>query len=266
MNPTINHIVKAIDDFARPCWQEDFDNSGWQILLPGAENEQCTGVMICVDVTPEIVREAVEKNCNLILTHHPLLFRGLKRIADDDRVGQCVIEVIKAGTSVYSCHTPVDSAPGGVSFKLAGMLQLADVEVLKPGCADNTGLGVVGCFTPPITFQELITLLKAKLSTPVVRCSNPMPPDATVHKIAIGGGACADLIPLAVKRGAQVMVTSDVKHNFFIDYAHAITVVDLGHFETEVCTKEIFYDIIKEKFPNFATYYSQTEKNPINYL
>lgn len=266
MNPTVGQIIDAIEAFAPRRWQESFDNSGWQILLPGAEQQLCTGALLCVDATPGIVAEAKRRNCNLLLTHHPLLFHGLKRISGDDRVGLSVIEAIRQGVSIYSCHTPVDLAPEGVSYNVAKILGLEKTSPLQPGTEPSTGLGVVGEFNPPITFHALIELIKEKLHTPVARCSNPLAAQAVVSKIAIGGGACADLLPAAIARGAQVMITSDVKHNYFIDYAHAITVVDLGHYETEVCTKEIFYNVIREKFPNFVPYYSQSEQNPINYL
>lgn len=266
MNTSVGEIIAAIEEFAHPEWQEDFDNTGWQIQLEGVEHEECTGVMLCVDATPTIVDEAAGKGCNLLLTHHPLLFRGVKRIDAGNRVGRTIIRAIEKGVSIYSCHTSVDSAPCGVSHKLAEKLGLKDVEILSSGRFEGVGLGVVGNLALPIEADELPGYIKQRLGSPVARCSGFDTIKGKVERIAVGGGACADLIPEAISKGAQVMVTSDVKHNYFLDYEHAIAVVDLGHYETEECTKDIFYSIIREKFPNFVPYYSQTEKNPIKYI
>ena len=266
MNPTIREIIEAVENVAKPRWQEDFDNTGWQILLPDVIDEPCTGVMLCVDATTEVLQEAALKGCNLLLTHHPLLFRGIKRIDSANRVGRCIIDAIRWNISVYSCHTAVDSAPCGVSQVLAKLIGLQNIEILAPARDENVGIGIVGDLPQPLNFNELVNLVKRTYHSPVARCSGIPSADALITRIAIGGGACSDLIPEAIEKGAQVMVTSDVKHNMFIDYSHAIAIIDLGHYETEDCTKDIFYNIITEKFPNFAPYYSVSEKNPITYL
>lgn len=266
MNPTLREIVSVIENFANPGWQENYDNTGWQILLPDVIDEPCTGMMVCVDATTEILQEAALKGCNFLLTHHPLLFRGIKRIDSTGRVGSCIIDAIRWGISIYSCHTAVDSAPCGVSRVLGQLLGLKDVEVLSPGHEEGTGIGIVGNLHEPLPLKQIISKIKETFHSPVARCSGVADQSAIIHRIAIGGGACGDLIPAAIEKGAQVMVTSDVKHNLFIDYCDAIAVVDIGHYETEDCTKDIFYNIIMEKFPNFVPYYSEKEKNPITYL
>lgn len=266
MNPTLRDLVAAIEETALPSWQEDYDNTGWQILMPDALDKQCSGLMLCVDITPEIIAEASKMGCNMILTHHPLLFRGLKRIDASWRVGRCVIEAIQSGISVYSCHTAIDSAPGGVSHALAEKMLLTNIEVLSPGKQEGVGIGVVGNLPYPLSLAEVLKMIKQQTGSPVARCSGNIDLDKTVSRIAIGGGACGDLIPEAVRKDAQIMITSDVKHNMFIDNNSNIIVIDLGHYETEQCTKDIFYDIITKKFPNFVPYYSKSEKNPITYL
>lgn len=265
MMPRLSQIADAIESAAPRYWQEDFDNTGWQILIPGRIDTECTGLMICVDATVEIIEETCAKGCNMLLTHHPLLFRGIKCIDGDTRVGMCIVKAIENGLSVYSCHTSIDNSPEGVSFVLAKILGLRDVKVLAPGKYENTGIGVTGILPEPMKATEFVELVKKSFHSPVARCSG-LSADTVVEKVAIGGGACSDLIPAAIKEGAGVMITSDVKHNMFLDYNHRIGVIDLGHFETEECTKEIFYNIIREKFPNFVPYYSLKEKNPITYL
>lgn len=266
MSPKISDIINLLEEVAPVEWQEDFDNSGWQILLPGKLKQECSGCIICIDVTPDIIKEASQKKCNLIITHHPLLFKGIKRIEAQDRIGSCIIQAIKSDISIYSCHTPADSAPFGLSFELAKRLGLKDVHVLQPGKQVDTGLGIVGNLHEPMDIYNLIELVKHMCGSPVARCSGKITHGLIIDRIAIGSGACSDLIPVAIKAGAQVMITSDVKHNMFIDFNESIIVIDLGHYETEQCFKDIFYDIIIKKFPNFALYYSEVEKNPISYI
>jgi putative NIF3 family GTP cyclohydrolase 1 type 2 len=196
--------------------QESYDNSGLQL---GDADKECSGVLLCVDVTPERVDEAVAKGCNLIISHHPLLFHGLKQIVGATPQQQTVIRAIEAGVAIYSAHTSLDNAPGGVNYQLASDLGLDYVSPLLPISADTPTAGA-------------------------------------------GGSMIAD----AVAAGAQAYITSDVRYHDFLDYGDKIFIIDIGHYESESCTKRIFYHIITQKFPNFAVQYSDSEKNPINYI
>lgn len=125
----IRHIISALEDFAPLALQESWDNSGLQTGDPDAE---CTGVMLCVDPTEAVVREASERGCNLVVSHHPLLFRGLKHITGATPAERCVIESIRRGVAVYSSHTALDSAEGGVSYELARSLGARPLRTLHP--------------------------------------------------------------------------------------------------------------------------------------
>jgi len=129
----------------------------------------------------------------------------------------------------------------------------------------HTGSGAIGNLTMPMTQLELIKLVKKTFSTPTARCSK-LNPDIKIEKIAMCGGSGSFLIKKAISKGAQAFITSDTKYHDFVDYNQSVFIIDIGHFESEQCTKDIFYHIIREKFPNFALYYSELEKNPINYL
>lgn len=262
-NVLIQDVIDAIEQVAPPRYQEDYDNTG---LQAGTPMRPCSGVMFCVDVTPEIVVEAAEKGCNLIVSHHPLIFHPLKRISDSGRVEFSVYKAIRNDVSIYSCHTAVDNAPvAGVSWKMAEMLGLRDVELLEDS-GNGTGCGVVGNLPEPLSPAELAEKVKSTFGSPVARCSALTPDRGPISRVALCGGAGAFLIPKAVEKGAGAFITSDCKHNQFLDYAQSIFLIDIGHFESEECTKQIFYQIIREKFPNFALYYSEKEKNPIIYL
>lgn len=261
---THSDITDAIENVAPRNLQEGYDNSGYQT---GNPLQECKGVLVCVDLTPDILDEAVSKGCNLVITHHPVLFRATKTIVPGDRVNDVIIEAIRRGITIYSCHTSIDNTPvNGVSWQMAGMLGLKDITTLTTGDTVTPGAGAVGNLPSPLTHAEFVSLVKKTFNSPIARCSHPADPGKRIKRVALCGGAGGDFISDAVKSGADAYVTSDCKHNMFIDLTDHIFLVDIGHFESEECTKQIFCDILNKKFANFAVCKSQTEKNPINYL
>ena len=362
----IRDIINAIEQVAPLPLQEDYDNAGLQVGDAGA---LCTGALLCVDITPDIIREAVDRGCNLVLSHHPLLFKGIKRLTGHTLQQQALIAAVKNDIVVYSAHTNLDSAPvEGVSRVLASLLGLCDVvplqqltgktmklSVMVPeahavkvreamwragagriGCysdcsfsvkgegtfmaldgadpyvgrigelhhepetridvmlpswlrdkveralleahpyevpayefvrLDNplpAGLGAVGRLPSPVDAKALVAKVKDVCSSPVARCTRL--PDSAIERVAVCGGSGGSLIGDAIASGAQAFVTSDVRYHDFVDYRDDIFIIDIGHYESEMCTKQIFYHIVSEKFPNFALYYSELEKNPIIFL
>lgn len=261
---TIRQIIGAIEEIAPLRLQEEWDNSGFQA---GHPDEECTGALVCVDVTVEVIREAVSRGCNLIVAHHPLLFRGIRQVLGRNRVERALEEALRSGVTVYSAHTSVDNAPGGVSWQMARMLGLSDCTVLSPlHSGSSDGCGIVGTLPRRLTAEALAALVKDTFSSPVARCSDPAKAAPEISRIALCGGAGSDFIPAAIAAGAQAYINSDTKLNFFLDHADDIFLIDIGHYESEKCTKHIFYRAISEKFPNFAVYYSDVEQNPIHYL
>lgn len=257
-------ITNAIESLAPLRLQEDWDNSGYQIGNPG---DECSGVLLCVDVTPAIIKEAVAKKCNLIISHHPLLFRGVKQITGRNRVERTIVEAILNNITVYSSHTAVDNAPQGVSWAMAEMLGLTNCRPLVPiRGEENAGCGVVGDLTSPLSPEELVKRVKTAFGSPVARCSDIPRGQEKISTVALCGGAGAEFITSAIAMGAQAYITSDTKLNYFLDYVDDIFLIDIGHYESEKCTKHIFYHLLSEKFPNFALFISESEKNPINYL
>lgn len=126
---TISTILHALEQFAPPALQESWDNTGLQL---GTVGNDCTGALVCLDVSPEVVDEAVERGCNLIISHHPLFFKGVKRLTGDTPGQVAAVKAIRAGITVYSTHTAIDSAPGGVSYELARLLGVDPIRVLAP--------------------------------------------------------------------------------------------------------------------------------------
>lgn len=364
----IAEIIKEIEKVAPRAWQESWDNSGLQV---GSALQECSGVLIAVDATPGTVDEAVSLGCNLIVTHHPLFFKGVKRLTGATPVEVTAMNAIAAGVSIYACHTPIDSAPDGVSATMARMLGL---EVMRPlvqqsglfrkltvmvpqahadsvrdamfdagagelggySCCsfnvegtgtflagDDTnpwvgehgelhrepevavnvlvprrlqervvsamlevhpyevpayeifdlvnnpapvGLGVVARYDRGVSVDEFVRRVKEAFGSPVVRATTPYDDEVKITRVALCGGSASEFIPDAIAAGAQVFLCSDTRYHAFVDHANDIMIVDIGHFESEECTKEIFYQIITGKFTNFAVYKSRNEKNPIKYL
>ena len=259
----IKEIIAELERHAPSSLQESYDNTGYQCGDPEAE---ATGALLCMDVTEEIVREAQEHGLNLIVSHHPLLFRGVKAVIGRNRPERALAEAIRRGVTVYSSHTAMDSTRGGVSARMARNLGLKNARVLAPSTPGaDTGLGVVGDLEADMTAGEFAALVKRTFGCEVLRASHPAE-DLKIKRVALCGGSAAEFVPEAIAAGAQVYVTADVKLNQFLDHAPDIWLIDAGHFETEECTKQIFFDVISEKFPNFALRYSTKEKNPVLYL
>ena len=264
MTVTNSQIAAEIERYAPLTLQEQWDNSGWQMGHPDAV---CSGVLICVDASEAVVDEAVSLGANLIVTHHPLIFHPLASILPEQgRVTATVEKALKAGISIYSAHTSADNAARGVSWQIATDLGLANIRPLLPGTDPGTGTAAIGNLPMPMSPTEFAAMVKSSIGAETARCSCPATAPAHISRVALCGGSGAEFIPDAIKAGAQAFVTSDSRHNQFIDHANRIFLVDIGHYESEKCTKRIFYHILTQNFPNFAVHISQSETNPIVYL
>lgn len=363
--PKISAIIDEIEAFAPLYLQEEWDNSGLQV---GNKGSEAKGAILCLDITDVIIDEAIERGCNLVISHHPLLFRPLKKISGNSETEKIVIKAIKNDIALYSGHTSMDSAWGGVSHILAQKIGLTNVKVLDNShkmfsklvtfvpktfayavreslfevgagtignydkCSYNldgrgtfralygakpfvgeidelhtedetrievlfptakcneviktlieahpyeepafdifslendskyTGIGVIGDIDPeaPMAF-----LNQVKEDVEIGTLRYYLANKDLIKRVAICGGSGAYLTPKAISEGADIFLTGDIKYHDFTSYGKSISLADIGHYESEQFTKEIFYNIIKKKFPTFATYYSEKEKNPINYL
>ncbi len=258
----ISDVIAALERFAPLALQEGYDNAGLQI---GDADAECSGALLCVDITPAIIKEAREKGCNMVISHHPLFFKDIKRLTGASIQQEAAIIAIKNDIAVYSAHTNLDNAPEGVNKVFAEMLGLSDIKpLIGIAAAEGAGSGAIGACEAGITAAELVERVKRACGSPIVRCTAP--PEGLLHKIALCGGSGGSFITDAIAAGAQAYVTSDVRYHDFVDFSSKIFLIDIGHYESEKCTKEIFYHIVSKIFPNFALYYSEKEKNPINYL
>ena len=256
---TICSVIHAIEEFAPRALQESYDNAG---LQAGDATNSCSGALLTLDITEQTVREAEECGCNLIISHHPLLFKGVKTISPATPVGRILMEAIRRNITLYSAHTNLDNAHGGVSHRMAQKLGLTDVTVLQPQADGISGSGCVGQVMPT-TLADMIKRVKEAFGCQAVRyCGNE---EAVVKKVALCGGSGAFLIEEAVAAAAQLYITGDVKYHDFTGVAHQIAVIDAGHYETEQCVKEIFSSLLVQRFPDLKVVISATDKNVIKY-
>lgn len=258
----VKDIAKAIEDFAPTSLQESYDNTGLQI---GDPEMNVSAVLLCLDVTEDIMAEARRRKCNMVVSHHPLLFSGLKQITGADPVQRIVALALRENIAIYASHTNLDSAFQGVSYELAHMLNLTDVRPLVPSAdSASTGLGVVGDIAPTPKL-EFLRKVKDTLNVSHLKYS-AQSPHLVVRRVAICGGSGASLIRDARAAGADVLLTGDLKYHDFTSHGHAILLADTGHYESELCTKRIFSRIIRQALPDCVTYFAESESNPVAYI
>ena len=256
----VKDIIKVIEDFAPLSVQEGWDNSG---LCIGSPESEVNGVLLALDCTPELVDEAVACGADMIVTHHPLIFSGLKKISPDDMIGKAVFKAIKAGISIYAAHTNADKVIAGVSGAMAAKLGLKDVEILSDE-GEGTGLGVVGNLPEPLTVEQAVELVKNSFSLSALRASRPL--EGKIERVAMCGGSGGSLIAAAKAAGAQLYLSGDISyHNFFT--SDDFMLMDIGHYESEIEIVDILFSLIKKNFPTFAVRITQNmHSNPIYYF
>ena len=256
----VKDVIKVIEDFAPISIQEGWDNSG---LCIGSPEDEVTSVMFALDCTEALVDEAAQCGADMIITHHPLIFSGLKTISPENQVGAAVIKAIRHGIAVYAAHTNADKVIAGVSGAMAVKLGLENVRILDEE-GDGTGLGVVGELPQPLTAEQVVALVKDKFSLKVMKASRPV--DGLISRVAMCGGSGGSLIPMARKSGAQLYISGDISyHNFFTP--DGFMIMDIGHYESEIEIVNILFSLIKKNFPTFAVRITQNiNSNPIYYF
>lgn len=263
---TIADVARVIESFAPVEIQENWDNCG---LCAGSPDAELTGVLVGFDCTRALIDEAVECGANMVVTHHPLIFHGLKKVDEADPVGDALIRAIRAGVAVYCAHTSADKAPGGVSWAIAERLGLENVSVLDYDAAVSSegfscGLGIIGDFPEALSSDRAIEKVKEAFGLPYVRCSQPS--EGLIRRVAACGGAGSSLVDRARAAGAQLYLCGDVSyHHFFTP--EGFMVMDIGHYESEIDIVSILFSLIQKNFPTFAVRIAQkSNNNPVFYL
>ncbi|MFV0390876.1 MAG: Nif3-like dinuclear metal center hexameric protein [Paludibacteraceae bacterium] len=362
----VSDITRLIEEFAPTALQEDYDNAG---LLVGSKDTPVTGVLLCLDVTEAVIDEAIRCGCNLIISHHPLIFGGVKQIIGKNYVQRCIVKAIKNDVAIYAAHTNMDNVLNGVNGKIADKIGLINRSILSPKsenllkfvtfvphefvekvqtalfeagagtignydcCSFNSvgtgtfratdnanpfvgkagklhtepetrvevilptyriaqavgalklshpyeepefdiipllndwntvGAGIVGELPEAMSEKDFLLFLKNKFNVEIIRHTPFL--EKPIKKVALCGGAGSGFLRDAMAQDADVFVSGDFKYHEFFDADRKILIADIGHYESEQFTKEVFYEIITKKIPNFALQISEVNTNPINYL
>jgi dinuclear metal center YbgI/SA1388 family protein len=364
--PLIKDITNAIEAFAPLNLQEDYDNAG---LITGNSTTECTGVLFSLDCTEAVIEEAKQKKCNLVIAHHPIIFRGLKKLSGGSYVERTIISSIRNDIAVYACHTNIDNVIDGVNAKIAQKLGLKNIRILSPkndllkklvvfvpathanavrdalfasgcghignysNCSFNTegtgtfkgdenshpfigepnkleqaqeirietvfevqhqkqivtamtkahpyeevaydiypihsnhpkiGSGIIGELEKELPEKDFMSLVKKTFHLSTLKHTHLT--NKNIRTVALCGGSGQFLLKNAIASKADSYITADFKYHEFFDADGKILLLDIGHFESEQFTPEIFYEIITEKFPKFAIHLSKTNTNPVNYF
>ncbi len=362
----LKEITSYIESIAPLAFQEDYDNAG---LIIGDSKQEISGVLITVDITEEVIDEAIKKNLNLVLAHHPILFGGVKKITGKNYTERIIIKAIKNDIAIYAAHTNLDSIWGGVSSKIADKLGLVNQKILSPVSnqlmklvyfvptdhADETrkaifnagaghignydmcsyniegkgsfragegtepyvgskgeihfedetrvetifpkhirnkvvnalinahpyeevaydiypldnkferlGYGVIGDLQEEIDEMAFLKKVKEVFSAKCVRYTDLL--NKPIKRVAVCGGSGSFLLKNAIQQKADILISGDFKYHQFFDAEGKILIADIGHFESEQITKELFYELLIKKFPKFAVRLTEINSNPINYL
>jgi dinuclear metal center YbgI/SA1388 family protein len=276
----IEEVISHLEQWAPPILQESYDNSG---LLVGNKQNEITNVLVSLDCTEDVVEEAIAKNCNLIVSHHPIVFEGLKRFTGADYVQRTVIKAIQNNIALYAIHTNLDNTLEGVNGEIAKRLGLKNVRPLVPFSRFNSlpheeiaqnwqtlqnnlnqyGSGAIGELETPISLMDCLGILKNEFNNQCIKYTSTS--KEFIKKIAVCGGSGQFLLGAAKAQGADVFITADVKYHEFFDAENQLSFIDIGHFESEQFTIELIHGKIAEKFRTFAVHKTGVITNPVLY-
>ncbi len=264
-------IINMLEEMAPQKYAESWDSVGLQI---GNEDSAIDKIMVALEVTADVAAEAEEKSVDLIIAHHPLIFSPIKSITENNPLGRILRRLIRADIHVYTAHTNLDIAWGGLNDTLAELMDLEGVEILQPSEAlqdagKPVGLGRIGYLPEMMTLEELAAALKEGLNAQQLRYVGQ--PNRPIRKVALCTGAGADLIATAHKAGCDVLITGDIKYHQARDAEILkIALIDAGHFETENTAVSAFANWLREHIDDkgyeVSVIESETLENPFTFV
>jgi dinuclear metal center YbgI/SA1388 family protein len=362
----IKDVTVFLETWAPKSLQESYDNCG---LLTGSPSDKVEGVLVTLDCTEEVVDEAIAQRCNLIVAHHPIIFKGLKKLTGASYIERTIIKAIRNNIAIYAIHTNLDNVISGVNRKICDKIGLTGIKILAPkadtlsklvtfipkdqtetvlaalheagagqignykNCSfqvegtgtfqpndqanpaigssgkqehvsenrvelifpshlngqmmdalrkshpyeevayylsslsnenQEVGSGMIGELDEALEPKEFLKRLKIRMDLQVVKHTRLL--DKPVKKVAVCGGAGSFLLSHAIRAGAQFYISADFKYHEFFDAENRIVIADIGHYESEVYTKELLQEVLSKKFTTFAINFSRTDTNPISYL
>ena len=254
---TVNDILHCVETLAPRAMKMDWDNVG---LLCGSKSAPVTKVLVALDPFEHVCREAADWGAQVIVTHHPLIFRPLPNVTDQTSIGRAIMMLCCHGINAINAHTNLDQVSGGVNDVLAATLELENVSTLNP----RDGIGLLRCGeVAEQPLESFLNHVKTRLHCEGLRYVRGGKP---VHKVAVGGGSCADGMLEALAAGCDTFVTSDIKYNQFWD-AHdlGLNLIDAGHFHTENPVVAVLAEKIAAAFPEIKVKISESHSDCMKY-
>ena len=262
---TVLDIYRYLDKKAPFSLQMSFDNAGF---LVGRGEAEVTRLMVALDITEEVTAEAAEAGCQLIVSHHPIIFHPAKAVTDSDPTGRCLLALTENRIAAICAHTNLDAVEGGVNDALAQKLGLSDIGQLHQDGLDPEGrpygIGRIGTVEGFETAPRFAAFVRTALNADGLRLEDAGRP---VRRVAVGGGACGDMLLDAAAKGCDTFVTADIKYNTFLDArAMGLNLIDAGHFSTENVVCPVLADWLREGFPEIGIFHSLRHKEVFSCL
>ena len=246
---TIGDVATFLDETIPLSWQESYDNAG---LLFGEKEKKCSGIYVCFDVDCQVIENAIKNNCNFIVSHHPLIYKALKKFTNNENTTKALLKAIKNDIALYAAHTNLDSATSmGVTTMFAEKIGLTNIRPLhKENISDEGyfGLGAIGELKEEKGVEEFLLEVKSILNLHNIKYVKGK--KDTIKTVALCGGSGTDFTEDALNANADCFLTGDVKYHQFLDCENQIILADVGHFESESFIKEYLISLLSEKFCN----------------
>lgn len=261
----VNDIIAALEEAFPPRLQENYDNAGFQVCCGNDDISRC---LVSLDVTEQVVDEAIARGCGLIVAHHPLIFgRGIMRLGMDTPVERIIQKAVMGRVSIYCAHTNADAMPGGTSRVMMDRIGIEDFRMLKPNLSEgmDCGSGAIGCLPEAEDAMHFLSRIKEAFGCGAIRYTDPSI-HPQIRTVAVCSGSGSFLLQEAIRQGADVFVSGDFTYHKYFEADGRIIIADLGHFETEIGIKDVFVDVLTKKFYNFVVLKSEINTNPIKYL
>ena len=261
---TVNDILQHMEQLAPRYMKMDWDNVG---LLCGSHRQEVTKILVALDPFEHVCKEAAQIGAELIVTHHPLIFRPAASVTDETSIGRSIMLLCRHGISAINAHTNLDCAPGGVNEVLAQTLGLQNIVLTSPSGTDAEGQewGLLRCGDiPEQTLEAFLGHVKNCLGCEGLRFVDSGKP---VKKVAVGGGSCADGMHEALDAGCDTFVTADVKYNQFWDAKElGLNLIDAGHFHTENPVCGYIAEKLQDQFPDIEVVLSKNHSDCMKFF
>lgn len=256
----VKDVILTLERFAPLPLQDSYDNAGLQI---GQTEAEVSGVLLCLDVTEDVVREAVSLSANMIVAHHPLLFHPLRHIAGGSTAERATSLAIKHDIAIYAAHTNLDNAEGGVNYRIAAKLGAKVLSFLRP-ISENAGSGVIAALSEPLTPEQLLEEVSSTFRVESL-CHNDYRGGSPISRIAICGGAGGFLLRDAIARDCQAFLTGEIGYHDYFGHEDEIMILEAGHYQSEQYTIDLLGDIISGAHPALPVFRTKIDTNPIKY-